>query len=37
MAGHAGVSVISQLTLGFDYLMKTNQCRGENRYWDSSL
>jgi hypothetical protein len=36
MTGHAGVSVNSQLTLRVDYLMKTNQYRGEDRYWDSS-
>ena len=36
MAGHTGVCVDSQLTLRADYLMKTNQCRGEERYWDSS-
>jgi CheY-like chemotaxis protein len=29
-AGHAGVGVNSQLTLRVDYLMKTNQCRGED-------
>ena len=36
MAGHAGVCVNSQLTLRVDYLMKANQHRGEDRYWDSS-
>ena len=36
MAGHAGVSVNSQLTLRVDYLMKTNQHCGKDRYWDSS-
>ena len=36
MAGHAGFCVNSQLTLRVNYLMKTNQCRGEDRYWDSS-
>ena len=36
MAGHAGVSVISQLTLRTDYLIKADQYRGEDRYWDSS-
>ena len=35
MAGHAGVCVNSQLTLRVD-LMKANQHRGEDRYWDSS-
>jgi hypothetical protein len=36
LTGHAGVSVNSQLTLRVDHLTKTNQYRGENRYWDSS-
>ena len=36
MAGHVGFCVNSQLTLRVNYLMKTNQCRGEERYWDSS-